>query len=119
MTCRPALLAAALLAGVVTADAHSALERAEPRAGSRLKTAPVEIKLWFTENLEPAFSSVRVQTTAGRRVDRADGRVDEGEPTLMRVSVGPLTPGTYRVLWRVLSIDGHVTDGAFTFRIEP
>lgn len=119
MTFRSLLVAGALLSGVVTADAHSALERAEPRAGSRLKTAPPEIKLWFTEKLEPAFSSVHVQTTAGRRVDRADGRVDEAEPRLMRVTVAPLTAGTYRVLWRVLSVDGHVTEGAFTFRIEP
>src|SRR5919204_770602 len=114
-----AFVAAALFAGVVTADAHSTLERSEPRAGSRLKTAPVEIKLWFTEKLEPAFSSARVQTTTGQRVDHADGRVDDTDPTLVRVGVGPLTPGTYQVRWRVLSIDGHVTDGAFSFRIEP
>jgi methionine-rich copper-binding protein CopC len=119
MIVRFALVAAALVAGVVTADAHSALERSEPRAGSRLKTAPAEVKLWFTERLEPAFSSVQVQTTAGRRVDRADGRVDERAATLLRAGVAPLTPGTYRVVWRVLSVDGHVTDGAFTFRVEP
>jgi len=113
------LVVAVLLAGAATADAHSALERAEPRAGSRLKTAPLEIKLWFTEKLEPAFSTLRVEDGGGRRVDRADGRVDGDEPTLMRVSLTPLAPGTYRVLWRVLSVDGHVTDGAFSFRFEP
>jgi len=119
MTFRPALVALAFLASVVTAAAHASLERAEPRPGSRLKTPPTEIKLWYTEKLEPAFSSLRVQTGAGRRVDRADGRVDDVDRKLMRVSVSPLTPGTYRVVWRVLSVDGHVTEGEFTFRIEP
>ena len=119
MTFRPMLVTAALLASVVTAAAHASLDRAEPRSGSRLKTPPAEVKLWFTEKLEPAFSSLRVQTGAGRRVDRADGRVDDVDRKLMRVSVSPLTPGTYRVVCRVPSIDGHVTEGEFTFRVEP
>jgi methionine-rich copper-binding protein CopC len=119
MLVRPALVVAVLLAGVVTAAAHASLERAEPHPGSRLKVAPLEIKLWFTEKLEPAFSTLRVESESGRRVDRADGRVDGTDTKLMRVGVAPLTPGTYRVLWRVLSIDSHVTAGDFSFRIEP
>ena len=119
MTFSLGVAVAALLVSVGTAAAHSALERADPRAGSRLKTTPVEVKLRFTEKLEPAFSTLRVQDAQGRRVDRADGRVDDAERTLLRISVLPLSPGTYRVLWRVLSVDGHVTEGAFTFRVEP
>jgi hypothetical protein len=119
MTLRGSLVVAVLLAGVVNAAAHASLERAEPRPGSRLRTSPPEVKLWFTEKLEPAFSTLRVQDAGGQRVDRADGRVDDTDAKLMRVSVTPLTPGTYRVLWRVLSVDSHVTDGNFSFRIEP
>ena len=119
MAFRLALVAAALLAAVLTAAAHASLERAEPRPGSRLKTPPAEVKLWFTEKLEPAFSRLRVQDAHGQRVDRADGRVDDADQKLIRATVAPLTPGTYRVVWRVLSVDSHVTEGEFTFRIEP
>jgi methionine-rich copper-binding protein CopC len=35
------------------------------------------------------------------------------------VSVPPLAAGTYKVLWRVLSVDGHLTEGEFTFQVAP
>ena len=54
----------------------------------------------------------------GEQVDRRDSRVDRANPALLRATLPPLPPGTYKVLWRVLSIDGDVTEGTFTFRIE-
>lgn len=102
----------------VAAAGHAVLQRAEPRVDSRLKRSPDEIKLYFTERLEPAYSSVRVLNDQGAQVDRRDSRVDRANPTLLRATFSPLTRGTYRVQWRVLSIDGDVTEGTFTFRIE-
>jgi copper resistance protein C len=115
---RSILVTAILVSVVGTATAHSALDRAEPRPGSRLRTPPAEVKVWFTERLEPAFSTLRVENDAGRRVDRADGHVDDADRTLIRTGLSPLAPGAYRVVWRVLSVDSHLTEGAFTFRIE-
>ena len=46
-----------------------------------------------------------------------DSRVDAGNRSLLRVSLPALPPGRYKVAWRVLSIDSHVTEGDFTFRI--
>ena len=94
------------------------LQRAEPRVESKLKRAPDEVKLYFTERLEPAYSAVRVLDAAGAQVDRRDSRVDRANPSLLWATLPPLTPGTYKVLWRVLSIDADVTEGTFTFRIE-
>jgi len=94
------------------------LQRAEPRVESKLKRAPDEVKLYFTERLEPAYSAVRVLDAAGAQVDRRDSRVDRANPALLRATLPPLPPGTYKVLWRVLSIDADITEGAFTFRIE-
>src|SRR5256712_14211276 len=100
------------------AEGHAVLQRAEPRVESRLKRAPDEIKLYFTERLEPAYSSVRVLNDHGGQVDRRDSRVDRTNPALLRATFSTLPPGTYKVQWRVLSIDGDVTEGAFTFRVE-
>src|SRR5213592_1966406 len=108
------LLPAALLFGVAGARAHAVLDRAEPRVGSTVRTAPADVKLWFTERLEPAFSRVQVVNEAGERVDRADGAVDPSDPRLLRTTLVPLAPGRYRVLWRVVSVDSHVTEGDFT-----
>jgi methionine-rich copper-binding protein CopC len=35
----------------------------------------------------------------------------------MRVSIRGTGAGTYRVTWRVLSVDTHTTQGNFTFRV--
>lgn len=76
------------------------------------------MKLYFTERLEPAYSSLRVLDARGAQVDRRDSRVDRANPALLRATLPPLPAGTYKVLWRVLSIDADITEGAFTFRIE-
>lgn len=117
---RPGLVALALLlAGAAGAGAHAFLDRADPRAGSTVKVAPAQVRIWFTESLEPAFSSVRVLDEAGRRVDKGDSQVDPSNLRLLRISLPPLPPGTYKVIWRVLSVDSHVTEGDFTFRVAP
>ena len=105
-----------LAAGV--ALGHGGLQRTEPPVESTLKRAPDEVKLYFTERLEPAYSSVRVLNDRGAQVDRRDSRVDRSNPVLLRATLPPLPPGTYTVSWRVLSIDADVTEGGFTFRIE-
>jgi hypothetical protein len=85
--------------------------------GSQVPAAPAQVKLWFTEPLESVFSTVTVVDASGRRVDRADASVDGAEKTLLRVSLQDLEPGAYTVQWRAVSIDTHVTQGEFVFRV--
>jgi methionine-rich copper-binding protein CopC len=108
---------AALLLGAGVAWSHAFLERAEPRVGSTVNAAPSRVRVWFTEALEPAFSTLEVVNEAGERVDRGPARIDAASPALLQVPLKPLTPGSYRVKWRVLSVDTHVTEGDFTFRV--
>lgn len=110
---------ALILAGATWAIAHAFLERADPRVGSTVHAAPAVVRLWFTEQLEPAFSSVQVVTDTGQRVDKGDAQVDPAAPKQLRVSLPSLAAGTYKVIWRVLSVDTHVTEGNFTFRVSP
>jgi copper resistance protein C len=102
---------------VGSATAHAVLDRTDPRAGVSVKTPPSQVKLWFTGALEPAYSRVQVVDAAGKRMDLGDGGVDAGNPALLRVSVPALAPGAYRVVWRVLSVDSHVTEGQFSFQV--
>jgi copper resistance protein C len=105
-----------LLLWLVTgeASAHALLDHAEPRVGNTVATAPREVTLWFTQKLEPAFSSIAVTNSAGQRVDTGKTRVSGNQ---MSVSLRSGGTGTYRVNWRVLSVDTHTTDGSFTFRV--
>ena len=112
-----ALLAFVLLASGVFA--HSFLEGAEPRPGSTVKTVPAEVRLRFTERLEAAFSTVLVTDEGGKRVDRGAAHLEAGAPKRLRVPLLPIEPGRYTVKWRVLSVDSHVVEGEFTFRLAP
>jgi len=101
------------------AHAHAFLDHALPAVGSAVHGPPGQVKLWFTQALEPAFSTVRVLDRGGKRIDKADAQVDRADATLLTVSLPQLAPGTYRVKWRVLSVDTHVTEGDFTFDVTP
>ena len=110
---------ALLLAAVGCACAHAHLDRASPRVGSTVTPAPKEVVLWFTNQLEPAFSSIEVRNEKGAPVQTGKASVDRGNRTQMRVPLKALSPGTYKVMWSVLSVDTHRTQGDFTFRVGP
>jgi methionine-rich copper-binding protein CopC len=96
------------------AAAHAMLDRAEPRVGNTVATAPREVTLWFTQKLEAAFSTITVTDSAGQRIDTGKARISGNQ---MSVSLRSGGAGTYRVVWRVLSVDAHTTDGSFTFQV--
>ena len=115
-----ALVAGAAAIGVApSAQAHAFLDHASPAVGSSVPAAPPVVTLWFTQDLEPAFSSVTVTNDAGQRVDLGNAQVPQASPDELQVGLKPLTPGTYLVSWRVVSVDTHPTEGTFTFDIKP
>lgn len=115
------LAAAALLvlAAGQRAEPHAVLVRSTPVARATLGSAPARIQLWFSEGLEPAFSSLSVWSEAGAQVDRGDAGVAPDNPRRLAVTLAPVEPGRYTVRYRVLSVDGHVAEGRFTFTVAP
>jgi methionine-rich copper-binding protein CopC len=107
-----ALLAAAL--GVPAVRAHAFLDHASPLVGSTVSTAPREVSLTFTQNLEPAFSSVTVTDGSGAQVGQGKAQISGNT---MRVGLKALGPGSYKVRWHALSVDTHTTEGSFTFHV--
>jgi methionine-rich copper-binding protein CopC len=97
-----------------SAQAHALLDHAEPRVGNKVGNPPREVTLWFTQKLEPAFSSVTVTNAAGERVDSGKARVSGNQ---MSVPLRPGGSGTYHVNWHVLSVDTHTTNGNFSFQV--
>lgn len=98
---------------------HTFPNHANPRVGAIVAGSPSCVQIWFDGALEPAFSTLRVQNGSGRPVDQGDARVAASDATLLQVSLPPLFPGTYRVLWSVVGRDGHRTQGDYTFTIRP
>jgi copper resistance protein C len=46
-------------------------------------------------------------------------KVDSKDASIMTVSVPNLPAGTYKVEWKVTSVDTHKTHGSFTFTVQP
>jgi copper resistance protein C len=105
------------VAGLAKLEAHAFLEHADPGVGSTIQTSPSEVRIRFTENIEPAVSSIQVFDTSGKEVDKRDLHLDRSDHALLHVSLAQLDAGIYKVVWRVVSVDTHVTNGNFTFRI--
>lgn len=104
-----------------SASAHANLLEASPKPSEELEVAPERVIIWFTEPIEPAFSSILVLATSGTTVSVGDTEFDPTEPTAMWVPVAPLENGTYTVVWRnVSTVDGHKVAGSFLFAVgEP
>ena len=108
----------AMLTVAPSAFAHAFLDHADPRVGASVDHAPKQVTLWFTQELEPAFSKLQVMDASGKEIDAKDGAVDGKDRTMMHATLPALAPGKYRVVWRVLSADTHVTKGDFTFEVR-
>ena len=124
MVNHPMIVAAAVLAGAVTlgaptVQAHAFLDHASPAVGSTVPTPPEAVTMWFTQELEPAFTTATVTDVSGNTVDTGPAQVDPKDPTELRVALKKLSPGTYTVSWHALSVDTHTTTGHFTFEVKP
>jgi copper resistance protein C len=97
--------------------AHAFVDHAEPAVGSQIHSAPTQVKIWFTEKLEPALSKIQVFDLSGVEIDKHDSQIDQSNGALLTVSLPELKPGKYKVVWRAVSVDTHVTTGNFTFSL--
>ncbi|MGA9487177.1 MAG: copper resistance CopC family protein [Methylocella sp.] len=104
--------------GITEVAAHSRLVKSEPSARAVLDTAPKELKLWFNENVEPAFAKVWIVPAEGEQIPLTS-HGDSSDPRLLivafpdNVPAGPVTVG-----YHILSVDGHVVDDKLSFTIN-
>ncbi len=101
----------------VAAFAHGQLESAVPAAGSTVDT-PDTLRLTFNEDLESAFSTVKVSDANGAAVSKEKARVDASNPHVLTISLPKLSSGTYSVQWAVMTHDSHKTKGTYTFQVK-
>lgn len=112
------LVCASFLAAQSPVWAHAFLDHSAPKVGSTVTNAPIEVKIWFTQEVESAFSSIEVKNAQGKEVDKKDVQVDAKDKSLLEVSLPQLPTGTYTVIWHVVSVDTHRTQGHFEFTVK-
>lgn len=114
------VLVLALLPSTQT-HAHAKLARSDPAARAVLAQAPAVIRLWFNERIEPAYSTAELQDAQGRVASMQKAKVSPDDPKLLLLPLPALPDGAYVVVYRVLSVDGHVVSARlrFTVRASP
>ncbi len=105
-----ALVAASLPAA---AWAHATLRHTTPRYQSRVDVAPKRVVLRFDQTVGIIPHTLEVFAQDGRRVSGAPAF--GADHRTVWVPISGLVRGGYTVRWRVLSSDGHVGSGVYTF----
>ena len=106
------------LAGL--AQAHTQLRMSVPAAGAVMDTAPTEIQLQCHKKIEANISHISVESRGGQAVAIEPAAADPNDKSAGVVRLAePLRSGTYKVNWRVISVDTHKVKGSFTFQVRP
>ncbi|HET7621281.1 MAG TPA: copper resistance protein CopC [Gemmatimonadaceae bacterium] len=108
-----------LLATPRQALAHLHLRHSSPAAKAVLDTVPRELRLVFTEAPQLAVSSVRLLAPDGSEVELGKAFIDPDSATALVAGIAAtrLSAGSYTVVWRTASSDGHPMEGRFSFTI--
>lgn len=111
------VLLALVVAWSGAVSAHARLTKSKPAEGAEISAPPSAVTLWFNEQPESEFSTVKVLDAAGKVV--VEGVLSRTRtPNGLRLKVPAALPaGAYVVRYRILSVDGHIIEGQFDFRI--
>ncbi len=99
------------------AGAHAGLDNSIPAASSVLAEGPDTIVLDFDEPIESTLASIDLFDDTAERIEVGEAVAVGGDGSIVSAPVPELDDGTYAVVWRVTSLDGHVIDGAFSFQV--
>jgi copper transport protein len=116
-----ALLVALAVALVLPAAAwgHASLLATQPPASGVLSQPPTQVRLTYSERIEPRFAVISVTDAQGNQeMVGSPARAPEDANTIF-INLRHLPQGWYLVWWRVISADGHPVRGAFTFAVGP
>jgi methionine-rich copper-binding protein CopC len=101
------------------AFAHAQLEKAVPAVGGTV-SSPSEIRLEFSERVEPRFTGVTLTSASGATQPLGKSATAPGDEKILITKIGKaLAPGVYTVNWHAVSVDTHHTQGSFNFTVAP
>ena len=110
----------ALALATAEAQAHARLESAVPPTGGTVAASPNEVRLTFSEPVEPALTGITLTDAAGKKIATGKATVDPKNVAVLVVPLPQALPaGTYKVAWHAVAADSHKTTGSFTFTVKP
>jgi methionine-rich copper-binding protein CopC len=87
------LAAGSALALPAAAWAHAALLRTEPVASRTINKAPTEVRLTYSEPVEPRFAIVSVTDASGTQVTAGDPARAPGQPQTLVIALRQVPEG--------------------------
>ena len=96
---------------------HATLLRSTPAANTHVAKLPETIRLVFSEQVVPELSHVTLVGPDAKAVVLPIATDPHDVHTLVG-RVGPSSAGRYKVIWHVLSADGHAVGGTFEFTVD-
>jgi len=115
------VVAAAVLASSPgEATAHALVLESAPAQGATLTSPPTHVFLRFNSKLEKRLSHVSLAPAKGKPVALPISVNGQDQPDRIDLPLAPLAPGAYVVRYKVLAVDGHITEGILRFSVlEP
>jgi methionine-rich copper-binding protein CopC len=110
------LLAALGLPPVAVAEAHAIIVAAAPGPGEQVKGPDVPVELRFNSRIDRERSRLSLLRSGGKPEIVA---IAASAPDTLAGQLRGLTPGSYRLRWQVLGVDGHITRGDIPFTVIP
>jgi methionine-rich copper-binding protein CopC len=110
--------ACAMLLMAGPALSHGVLERSEPAAGARLSVAPSEMRLHFSERVEPTFTTVKLVGPGGKELKTEKASAGKDDAKTIVQPLPALTSGAYSARWSTMGRDGHRVKGEIPFSVK-
>ena len=119
------LLGVPLLFGTLTPSGatanplHLALAESWPKADEKITESPKQIRLRFTQTPQMKGTSIRLLPIDADPIDIGKTTATADDDKIVFASI-PIRfeYGTYQVIWRAMSRDGHIVRGDFQFELQ-
>jgi methionine-rich copper-binding protein CopC len=117
---RACLIAASLLMSahflVPRAAAHAVIVESTPAVNAVVDGGTVAITLRYNSRIDHERSRLTLIAADGKA--RTLPIAADSAPDIVAAEAIGLTPGTYRLRWQVLAVDGHLTRGDIPFSVK-
>jgi copper transport protein len=100
------------------AQAHPEILQTIPAADAQLSESPAEIRIFFNEGVEAAFSDLQLFDAQSQLVSTDVAALDPADPSQLFMPLPTLSPGIYTVVWQTVGSDGHKVIGNYVFTLQ-
>jgi hypothetical protein len=109
--------ALALLCSATLAFAHAVVQKASLEDSAVRANTATRVTLKFNSGIEPGFTRVKLVNERGEERPLEVGPATG--PATVSVELPPLGAGSYGLRYKVLAVDGHVTENVLRFTVTP